>query len=111
WQPAKHDANFAKEPALTIVHRMIGHVCAREMAHHQRKSVVLGMKSGRESGSLIETDAKTVPVGIHMQSHAPAPVRSGDEGIPFRKLGSAVDHRPNRGIGKASRSSRHHAIE
>ena len=99
-EPAKQDADFAKQPDLLVVERMVGRVGAGEMAHQQREAVVFGLDARRDGGRLVDREAEPVHAGIDVQRGAAAPVAGGDERVPLGEFGRAVDHRPQIVVGE-----------
>ena len=109
--PAIQDADFAEQPDLLVVHRMVGRVGAGEMAHQQREAMVFGLEAGRDGDRLVEREPEPVHAGIDVERGAAAPVVDGDERIPLGKLGRAVDDRPQIVVGEGLRRARHDPVE
>ena len=90
---------------------MVGDLGADEMAHQQRDAVVVRLHPRRQRGRLARGDAEAVHAGVDMQRRAAAPIVGGDEGIPFRKLGDAVDHRARVEFDERRAAARRETVE
>src|SRR6516225_12256753 len=86
--------NFAKQPDLAVIHRVIGDLGAGEMADQQRETMIFRLQARGDGNRLVRGDAEPVHAGVDVESGATAPVLDGDERIPFGKFGRAVDDRP-----------------
>ena len=81
------------------------------MAHQQHDAVVLGADARRQRSGVVERDAEPVHAGVHMQRGAAAPLAGRHEGVPFRQLDHAADHRPRADVGVRCGGFRQQAVE
>ncbi len=108
---AKQDPDLAKQPDLPVVHRVIERFGAGEMAHQELEAVPFRLDARRDGDRLLRRQAEPVHAGVDVQGGATAPIVRCDEGVPLGKLGRAVDHRPQIGLGDGRRRARHQAVE
>ena len=104
-------AQLAEEPDLTCVERMVGDLCAGEVAHQQRDAVILALHTRRQRGGFVQRHAEPIHAGVHMDRRAATPVLGGDEGVPFGELGGAVDYRLGVEFGERHSRSGRESIE
>ena len=104
-------AQLAKQPDLARVEGVIPDIRAGEVAHQEGDAMVLALHAQRQSGRLIRGNAEPVHAGVDMDRRPAAPVLGGDESIPFRQLGRAVDDRPNVQLGKRAGGFRRKSAE
>ena len=73
--------------------------------------MVLGLHARSDRDRFLDAQAQTVHAGIDVQGRAAVPGCCSKEGIPFGKLGDAVDDGPKRSVSKTLCRSGHHAVE
>src|SRR6266480_4709450 len=73
--------------------------------------MIFRLQARSDGDRLFERDAEPVHAGIDVEGRAATPVSSGDERIPFRKFGGAVDDRAQIIGCECLRRARHHSIE
>ena len=54
--------------------------------------MIFGLRTRRQSGRFVCGNAEPVHAGIDVERSTAAPILSGDEGVPLREFGRAVDH-------------------
>ena len=86
--PRNSDADFAEQPDLLVVQRMVRRVGAGEMAHQQREAVVFGLDARRDRRRLVEREAEPVHAGIDVQRRAAAPALAATKRVPLGELGA-----------------------
>ena len=55
--------------------------------------MIFRLQARSDGDRLVERDAEPVHAGIDVEGRAATPISGGDERIPFRKFGGAVDDR------------------
>ena len=103
--------DFAKQPTLDIVQRMLGDLGAGEMAHQQGDAVILHLHARGKRRRFRRRNAEPVHAGVDVERRASEPAVRGDERVPLGKLGHAVDDRAGADLGERTRSLVGEAVE
>ena len=90
---AVKETDFAEEFHLLFVERMVRLLGADEMAHQQGDAVIFRANARRQGRRFIGGNTEPVHAGVDVQRRSATPLVGGAEGIPFRELHKAANHR------------------
>src|SRR5260370_642733 len=84
---------------LAAARGMVGRLGAGQMAPQHREPVTFRRDARRDGDGLVDGGAEPVHAGIDVERRAATPFLGRDESVPLRKLGRAVDDRPQIVVG------------